>query len=102
MIKVFGYRVLVTPDKIQTKTESGLIIEYAGNEKLEKGARMTGTVVEVGPESWGMHKNKEIIPWCAPGDRIFWAKYAGKEIIDPEDNKEYVVLNDDDVICKVI
>jgi co-chaperonin GroES (HSP10) len=99
MIKVPGYRVLVTPDEVKTKTESGLIIEYAGNEKLEKGARITGTVVDIGPECWQVHKGNT--PWCKIGDRVFWAKYAGKQIIDPTDNKEYIILNDED-ICAVV
>lgn len=97
MIKVPGYRVLVTPDEIQTKTESGIVLEYAGNEKLEKGARITGTVVDIGRECWKQHEGNE--PWCKVGDKVFWAKYAGKLIVDPYTLKEYIVLNDEDIVA---
>lgn len=100
MIKAPGYRFIVTPDDIKTKTESGLIIEYADNKKLEEGARSTGTVVDIGPQCWGIHKGLE--PWCKVGDRVAWAKYAGKQFIDPSDNKEYVILNDEDLVVVVI
>lgn len=99
MIKAPGYRLVVKPDDIQTKTESGIVIEYGANEKLEKGARITGTVVDIGPECWGIDKGK--LPWCKVGDRIFWAKYAGKNVVDPFTNEEFLILNDEDV-CGVV
>lgn len=103
MIKVPGYRILVKPDEIKKKTDSGLIIEYAGNEKLEKGARITGTVIDIGPECWEMHKHPNKEPWCKVGDQIFWAKYAGKQVVDPETQIDYIIINDEDcvgVICQ--
>lgn len=100
MIKTPGYRLLVKPREIQTKTESGVIISYGENEKLEKGARDTGTVVKIGPLCWGQDQGKE--PWCQVGDQIFWAKYAGKQVVDPIDQKEYIILNDEDVVGVVV
>lgn len=101
MIKAPGYRLLVRPDEIKKKTESGILIEYADNEKLEKGARITGTVVDIGPECWGMDKNPNKEPWCKVGDQIYWAKYAGKQVVDPETQIDYIILNDEDV-CGVL
>jgi len=94
MLKALGYRLLVKPDEIETKTETGIVL--AVDEKLEKGARITGTVVDIGPECWGMHKGNTA--WCSVGDKVFWAKYAGKHVIDPYTNEEFVVLNDEDVV----
>lgn len=108
MIKAPGYRLMVRPDEVKKQTESGILIEFAENEKLEKGARVTGTVVSVGPECWQQHiiqwwkfwqPKKE--PWCKVGDHIFWAKYAGKQVVDPETQIDYIILNDEDV-CGVI
>ncbi len=106
MIKAPGYRLLVRPDEIKKQTSSGILIEYAENEKLEKGARITGTVVEVGPEAFRMHLNppkwqfwkKRLQPWCKVGDQIFWAKYAGKQVVDPETQIDYIILNDEDCV----
>ncbi len=100
MIKVPGYRLLVKPDEIIKKTDSGIIVEFGENEKLEKGARSTGTVVDVGPECWGAHKGNT--PWCKVGDKIFWAKYAGKQVVDPYTQQEYMILNDEDVVGVVL
>lgn len=99
MIKTPGYRLLVKPDEIKKQTASGIIIEYGENEKLEKGARVTGTVVDIGWQCWGIHKGEQ--PWCKLGDKIFWAKYAGKQVIDPYTNEEFLILNDEDV-CGVV
>lgn len=96
MIRTPGYRLLVKPDEIVKKTESGIIVEFGENEKLEKGARITGTVVQIGPECWSMHKGNA--PWCKLGDKIYWAKYAGKQVVDPTDQIEYLILNDEDVV----
>ena len=95
MLKATGYRLIVKPDEILRKTESGIVLEYGENEKLEKGARITGTVVDIGPECFGQHEGKT--PWCKVGDKIFWAKYAGKTVVDPYTQEEFLVLNDEDV-----
>lgn len=100
MIKAVGYRLIVKPDEILRKTESGIVLEYGENEKLEEGARITGTVIDIGPECWGMHNGNT--PWCAVGDKVFWAKYAGKTIVDPYTQEQFFVLNDEDVTCLAV
>jgi co-chaperonin GroES (HSP10) len=96
MIKTPGYRLLVKPEEIKRQTASGLIIEYAENEKLEKGARTLGEVIDIGPLCWGMDQGKP--EWCKIGDKIYWAMYAGKNVVDPETQQEYIILNDEDVV----
>lgn len=100
MIKAPGFRLIVKPKEIKKKTESGILIEYADNEKLEKGARDTGTVVSIGPQCWGIHKGEE--PWCKVGDEIFWARYAGKQVVDPYTQEEFIILNDEDCVGVVV
>lgn len=99
MIKTPGYRLLVKPEEIKRQTASGLIIEYGENEKLEKGARTLGEVIDIGPLCWGMDQGKPA--WCKIGDKIYWAQYAGKNVVDPENQQEYLILNDEDV-CGVV
>ena len=99
MIKPLGNRLLVRPDEIKRETSSGIIIEYAENEKLEAGARVTGTVAAVGDLCWFDFPGWPNNPWCKTGDRVYWAKYAGKSIIDPETQVMYIVLNDEDVVA---
>ena len=97
MIKAPGYRLLVKPDEVETKTASGLVL--AVDEKLEKGARIKGRVVDIGPECWGIHKGNA--PWCKVGDEIVWARYAGKHVIDPDTDTEDLIPNDEEV-CGIV
>lgn len=115
-IKPTGHRVLVQSDVIETKTQSGLIL--AVDEKLEVGAKVTGTVVDIGPTAY-MHPDLGGIPvvndhgrvvahkpnpWIKVGDRVYWSKYAGKRVVDPSDpltettEKVLVILNDEDIV----
>ncbi len=103
-ITPIGYRVLVRPDEIETKTESGIVL--ALNEKLEKSAQMVGTVVSYGDIAW---KATEIgedgrqcgEPWVQPGDRVLYAKFGGKLVIDPESGEEFALLQDVDILAKI-
>ena len=100
MIKTPGYRLLVKPEEIKRQTASGLIIEYGENEKLEKGARTLGEVIDIGPLCWGMDQGKPA--WCKVGDKIYWAQYAGKNVVDPETQQEYLILNDEDCVGVIV
>ena len=75
-IKPLADRVLVKNDKAETKTQSGIIIPEAAQEKTQ-----TATVVEVGP---GTADEKITVK---KGDKIMYDKYAGTQIkIDGEDH----------------
>ena len=101
-LRAVGHRVIVRPDPIETKTSGGIILKV--DEKREAAASQKGTVVMVGPMAW---KNEVYgfglegwEPWCKAGDRVFFAKYAGKFIRtsdNPSDQDWVVVLNDEDI-----
>jgi len=97
MLKAAGYRILIKPDEIVKKTAGGIIINYGPNEQVEKNARTTGIVVDVSPDAWTTRKH----PWAKVGDRVMWALYAGKLVIDPETDEELVVMNDEDITLVV-
>lgn len=114
-IKPAGIRVLVLPDAFEDgnddsgeeiKTAGGIIIakesEYAKDRERERVGQQFGTLVAIGPLAWqdydnfrdrtnGWHR------WAAVGDRVSFARYAGKRITDPETSVEYVVMNDNDI-----
>jgi co-chaperonin GroES (HSP10) len=94
-MKATGYRLLVKPEEIQTKTEGGIIINYGRNEELERDSKTVGVVSDIGPECWKTSN----APWCKVGDTIHWARWAGKKVIDPVSGESFLVLNDEDVIC---
>lgn len=87
-VKPLADRVLVKNDKAETKTQSGIIIPEAAQEKTQ-----TATVVEVGP---GTTDEKITVK---KGDKIMYDKYAGTQIkIDGED---HLILKMADIIAVI-
>lgn len=107
MLRPLGHKLLVEQDKLEEKTDWGLEI-IRENEKLERAALMTGTIVSIGPDCWkafrqidddGVERNGG--RWAKEGDRVMYAKYGGAFVTDPETDKEYVLLNDEDLHCVI-
>ncbi len=97
MIKPAGHRVLVLPDEVDEK--SGSIYLPAETRARMGDAQIFGTVVEVGATAFKAFDDGHA--WCNVGDKVAFAKYGGFIIKDPDDNKLYRLLNDED-ICAVI
>ena len=101
-LRAVGHRVIVKPDPVEKTTESGIILSV--NEKQEAQGSQKGTVIGVGPMAW---KNEVYgygidgwAPWCKVGDRVFFARYAGKFIRttdDPKNLEYFIVMNDEDI-----
>lgn len=94
-----GYRLLVKADAVETVTESGIIL--AIDEKLEASGQQFGTVIDIGSTCWCNEKEEPNTPWCAVGNKILFSKYAGRFVYDPEDNEEYFIINDVDVLAVI-
>lgn len=94
-MRVLGHRLLVKPDPIQKETASGILL--VPDERRAKAETVTGVVVDIGPTAYkdpGLGGE----PWVKIGERVLYAKYGGKFYTNPEDNVEYVVLHDEDII----
>ena len=103
-VKAVGHRVIVIPDPVVEETKSGIIL--AKDKKREQAGTEKGTVHQVGSMAW---KNtlygygiEGWEPWCKPGDRVFFAKYAGKLFTDDETDVTYAILNDEDIQCQIL
>lgn len=100
--KAVGHLILVRPDPVEEKTEGGIVL--ALDRKLERNACTKGTVLEVGPEAFLAFQQAAGIPmdhrkpWVKAGDRIYYAKYAGKWIDDEATKEELLIIRDDDVL----
>jgi co-chaperonin GroES (HSP10) len=91
------YKVLILPDEVPEKTESGILFRPETAREKEQWAQVRGLLVSVGGnafEDW-----KGTIP--SPGDRVMFAKYAGIREIDGSDGKKYQVCNDKDIIAVI-
>jgi chaperonin GroES len=93
MIVPLLHRILVMPDPVETKTSGGIIL--AVNEKREQAAAERGTVISVGETAFKDFGGDPSL--VQTGTRIYYAKYAGKEV--KENDELYVLLNDEDVIA---
>ena len=104
MIKVKGPRVFVRPEKIEDtdkvfKAAKAAGIElYRGDEfKREERGVVVGEVLQTTNLCWQSPVG-DGTPWANVGDRVVYARYAGKYIVDPETHEEFLILNDEDVI----
>lgn len=95
MLKPLGHRLLVEPENLEEKTGTGIIIKW---DDREKKAVQIGKILAIGETAW---KEFGGDAWAEVGDRVYFARYSGAWLTDPEDNKEYLLLNDEDIIAKV-
>lgn len=95
MIIPLLHGVLVKPDNVETKTEGGIILPEEVTNKERKAVEY-GTVVRTGPRAFiDYGRSPDVL---SAGDRISFARYAGKEIRDTDDTV-YLLINDIDVLC---
>lgn len=106
-LQITGHRLLVKPDPLEAQTDIPEALKKVDFEihkpvhlqKLEEAGTQTGMVLQVGPTAWRSFdgNDKHWKPWCAVGDRIIFARYAGKFVEDPETKERFMVINDEDV-----
>ena len=90
-LKPLGDRVIVQRIGSVEKSRSGLYLPDTAQEKPQEGK-----VIAVG--SGRVLKSGKVVPLAVKaGDRIIFGKYSGSEI--KVDDKEYVFLNEDDILA---
>ena len=101
MINMKRYRLLVDIEPIEKGTAAGIILVQ--DEKMEAAGQQFGTVIAVGHTCWtNADGEAKVEPWCKVGDRILYARHAGRFVYDPFDrSKEFMVMNDTDVIAVI-
>jgi co-chaperonin GroES (HSP10) len=91
-----GHRVLIYPEPVETTTASGIVVSTGINVDRERLAQLRGTVVELGNSVW--HDQPET--WAKVGDKVIFGKYSGL-IYTGDDDKEYRIINDLDIVATV-
>lgn len=100
MIEPTGHRVLIKPDPVEESTKSGIIVTPPNKKKMEEAGQIYGTVIKVGFQAFEAFGDGT--PWVEEGDRVIFAKYAGRFVSDPDDDEtQYMICNDEDIIGKV-
>ncbi len=110
-----GNRVLVFVDQIEDKVKES-VIELLEDTKLAmQCSNASGTLIEVGADAF-CHITERVYgptgdvletrtrgysqPFAVAGERVSFAKYAGQRY-KGKDGKEYLVLNDEDITCRL-
>jgi co-chaperonin GroES (HSP10) len=104
-VQAVGHRVIVKPDPVLKKSAGGILLQV--DEKREQASAQKGTVVAVGDMAWkniaygyGIEGWK---PWVKVDDRVFFARYSGKQFRDDDNQDEvYIIMNDEDIQCLIV
>lgn len=94
MIIPAGYRVLIRPDKVEQKTQGGIIIPETEREK-QQFRQSTATVVAIGEFAWQDYQG----PWAKVEDKVLTKEYPGVLVKDPDTQEEYRLINDSDILA---
>jgi chaperonin GroES len=100
-VNLLLHHILVKPEDVSDVDEvyrrakaAGIKLEL---DKREQKAVEYGTVVAVGPTAFkDYHRGPDILK---VGDKLTFAKYAGKSIKDGDN--EYLILNDEDCLAVI-
>lgn len=103
MIIPTTHRIIVKQKQLeQTRPEykraeaMGIVIPDTEDKKRAQAGVDQGFVVAFGPTAF---RDYDTACPIVKGDLVAFAKYSGKVITDPEDNEEYVALNDEDIVA---
>lgn len=94
-LKPVLHRLLVKPDPVELKTESGIIVQL---DKREQKAGVIGTVVAIGNTAFQQLGSTPEAEGVSVGSKIYYAKYSGAETKDGE----FIWLNDEDCLGIII
>ena len=107
-MKAIGHRVHLKKLPIAEQSKEGqIIISYGDSEKAQERAQQYGVVSDIGPDAWkGYRFYQDGKPyngtkWCDVGDIVFIQRYAGHHANDLNTGEEYLIVNDNDILCVV-
>ncbi len=98
-LEPLGFRVMIKPLDVDEISDGGIILVDETRD-AERRTTQIGYIVSVGSTAWAAYDDGK--PWAAVGDKVVYVKYGGKLIKDPESGVEYVILNDEDVLLKIV
>lgn len=103
MIETVLHRILVKADKLEETDKTyvkakqlGLHIPEMDDRKRAQAGVDKGVVVSIGPTAFRDFGAESPIK---VGDYIAYARFAGKLLTDPATEEDFVILNDEDIVC---
>jgi chaperonin GroES len=92
------YKVLVRPDPVEQRTESGIIIPDESHER-QGWAQVKGTLVARGDSAFQDFSVSEKMS-LRPGARVYYDRYQGIRVIGA-DGEEYALMQDKNVAAVI-
>lgn len=94
-----GLSVLVEPEQVEEKTESGIVLGTPEQMEREQMKQTDGVVLAIGPLAFYDERDSEgnIIPRCKVGDRVVMKAYAGM-MRKGTDGNTYRIISDSEII----
>ena len=92
-LKPIGDKIIVEVLKAQSKSKGGIILPDTAKEKPYEG-----NVIAIGTGKT-LPNGKTVAPDVKPGDKILFGKYSGNEV--KVDGKEYLIINQDDILAVI-
>ena len=91
-----GDRVIIKPIEKEEISKGGLVLpDTATKERPQEGE-----VIAAGPGRL-TEEGKRLPMELKVGDMVLYAKYAGTEVKNEDDDDEYLVLRESDILAKV-
>lgn len=103
MLECILNRVLVQLEEVKSThkvagTDIEIAISYGEGARRVAASVDSGVVIAVGPDAYTDYGYTDTKP-VSIGDKVQFAKYAGREIYDPDEpTKRVAVLNDEDIL----
>ena len=96
--KPTGWRMLVLQFRMDEKTKGGILL---GGETIDRQqvASQCGSVLAMGDACYRDKERYPHGPWCAVGDWVVFARYAGSRI--EIEGGEVRLLNEDEILATV-
>lgn len=85
-------------ERIGLTAPQSILDEIDKAAKRESASMDKGVVIAIGETAYRDYKIECPIK---VGQRVAFAKFGGKDIIDEETGETFVVVNDEDIICKL-
>ncbi len=95
-----GHKVLIKVEQseLARKASGAGIVLTEKTKQQEQAAHQEALVVALGPDAY---KDFRSI-WAEPGDKVLVTRYSGESRDDIEEGFSYRIINDEDVLCKLI
>jgi chaperonin GroES len=94
-IKPLGNRILVKRSKMTT-SKGGILLPEAAQEKQRQGE-----VIAVGPGK--VNEKGELAQMqVRVGDMVMFSSYSGTAVKNAQEEEEFLIMSEDDILCVVV